>query len=496
MLNSFRQKVFHYLDNSQDYVVLIALASGLYPWLYYYNQNFISVNSWSQFLFFVVTYLLVPIIGFLVINYFLKRLFFLKFFHKYILTGLNFFSFTVLIITSAYGFRKKLIAIMLLVSFILMFILYKYIKKIVLLQLLMACLALLMTLPKLITYFNRQDDWLKQPDNIEQVIFKEKPNIYIIQPDGYANFLQLNDGDYDNNDFRGFLIDSDFKIYDDFRSNYYLTLTSNSSMFAMKHHYYVNPNGNKDNHYDFRKILAGENSSIGIFNNNNYKTFLLLEYPYLIINRPKMRYDYSNYNFYNTPFLSNNSATGRDVILELEKQIKNNSNTNNFYFIEKILPGHIALSKGYSKGIENERKNYFKRLEKTNQWLKSIISTITELDENSLIVLVSDHGSYVGYGYTEECYIKNTDESLIQSTFSTLLAIKWPNNKVPEYDYNLKTNVNLFRILFSYLSEDTSYLEHLQDDKSYMIINKGSPYGVYELINENGEFVFNKHIEL
>ncbi len=359
----------------------------------------------------------------------------------------------------------------------------------------MACIVLLMTLPKLITYFTEQDDWLKQPDTIEQVLFKKKPNIYIIQPDGYVSFPQLKKENYSNSDFRHYLEDNDFKLYDDFRSNYYLTLTSNSSMFAMKHHYYVNPNGNKDNHYDFRKILGGENSSIKILNSNNYKTFLLLEYPYLIINRPKMKYDYSNFNYSNTPFLSSFYWARKDLSSELEKQIKNNSNTNNFYFIEKKFPGHIALTKKNSQGIEIERENYYERLEKANQELINIISIITKLDENSLIVIIADHGSYVGFSYTEECYIKNFDESQIQSAFSTLLAVKWPKKEAPEYDSKLKTNVNLFRVLFSYLSENTSYLEQLQDDKSYMIINKGLPYGVYELINENGEFVFNKHVQ-
>jgi hypothetical protein len=73
------------------------------------------------------------------------------------------------------------------------------------------------------------------------------------------------------------------------------------------------------------------------------------------------------------------------------------------------------------------------------------------------------------------------------------LAIKWPENNAPDFDTKLKTNVNLFRVLFSYLADNTSYLKALEVDKSYTIIKDGAPAGIYEVINENGEVVFNKH---
>ena len=74
-----------------------------------------------------------------------------------------------------------------------------------------------------------------------------------------------------------------------------------------------------------------------------------------------------------------------------------------------------------------------------------------------------------------------------------VIAIKWPNNEVPEYDSKIKTSVNLFRVLFSYLSNDESYLGQLQDDKSYMVIKNGAPTGVYEYIDNNSEITFRKY---
>ncbi|WP_204346406.1 hypothetical protein [Psychroserpens algicola] len=71
-------------------------------------------------------------------------------------------------------------------------------------------------------------------------------------------------------------------------------------------------------------------------------------------------------------------------------------------------------------------------------------------------------------------------------------AVSWPDNKAPDFDDQLKTNVNLFRILFSYLSDNQKYLNALEDDKSYQIIDSEAPFGVYELIDENYQVVFKR----
>ena len=49
------------------------------------------------------------------------------------------------------------------------------------------------------------------------------------------------------------------------------------------------------------------------------------------------------------------------------------------------------------------------------------------------------------------------------------------------------------RGLFSFLSDNEIYLDHLQDNKSYAIIHEGAPLGVYEYIDEKGNTVFKKH---
>ena len=72
------------------------------------------------------------------------------------------------------------------------------------------------------------------------------------------------------------------------------------------------------------------------------------------------------------------------------------------------------------------------------------------------------------------------------------MSIHWPNNQIPEFDKEFKTSVNTFRVLFSYLSENEKYLEHLQDNSSYMILDKGVPKGTYEYLDSNGKPTFKK----
>jgi len=127
-------------------------------------------------------------------------------------------------------------------------LLYKHIKKIIVLQFILALLSLVTFIPKL--YFvvkHDNNDWLENSEILLNTKLKLKPNIFVIQPDGYINKSQINKPPYnfDNSEFEHFLDKNYFVNYPDYRSNYYSTLTSNSSMFAMKHHYYSNTNKQK-----------------------------------------------------------------------------------------------------------------------------------------------------------------------------------------------------------------------------------------------------------
>lgn len=493
MLNKLRHKVIAFLNSKKDIPILAALAAGLYPLIYYYNKNFSLVNSWPQFFYSVLIYLIMPSIVFYLFYTLIKKVGVFSKYITYLIPILNFCLFAFLIVLSTYGYRIKVMALAVFGAFILAILLRKHLKKVVVLQLILSALVFPKLLPDFYRHFTYSSEWINQPDAIEDVIFKKKPNIYVIQPDGYANFTELKNKTYnfDNSAFESYLLKKNFKLYDNFRSNYNSTLSSNSSMFAMKHHQYNSPKLGMNEVYNSRDIIIGNNPVVSILKKNDYKTSLILEKSYLLVNRAEIGYDYCNIDYSEVSYLARGFEVESDVSNDLELAMTNNTATNNFYFVELIAPGHIPTYEWASKGKETGRLSYLNKLQSANDWLTDLIDRIEKHDQNSLIVIVADHGGFVGMDYTLQCKEKQTERDLVYTIFTSALAIKWPD-KAPVFDNQLKSNVNLFRVLFSYLSDDEKYLDHLQEDKSYSVIEKGAPFGVYELINEDGEVVFNK----
>ncbi len=489
-----REKIIGFLNSSKDYPILLGVSSGLYPLFYLYDKNFLLVSSWSQFMIFVMIFLILPTVCFLLFSYGLKNV---KRFATYklkILSVLNFCFFTFFIVLVTFGInKKKILLASLIVAFVLGVFLFKHLKKIIIFQFILASFAMVKILPSVYENMQYSYQWQTQSDDIKDVVFKKRPNIYYLQPDGFVGFDQVNKGYYkfDNSQVKSFLLNNNFTIYDNFRSNYTSTLTSNSSMFSMKHHYYC-VDQNLDEFYKSREIIAGKNPVIEIFKSNNYKTNLILDVPYLIANRPQMNYDYCNIDYNEIPYLVRGFEFEKNTTQDLSNAIESNKANNNFYFVREPKPGHVATRMSKSNGIQLEREKYLIKLKESNQWVKTMVTDITTKDPNSIIIISSDHGGFVGFSYTRESWIKTTNKDLIHSMFSSVLAIKWPENDKPDFTNSLKSSVNVFRVLFSYLSEEERYLKSLEADNSYGIIKEEAPSGVYELINKQGEVVFNR----
>ena len=153
----------------------------------------------------------------------------------------------------------------------------------------------------------------------------------------------------------------------------------------------------------------------------------------------------------------------------------------------------MESDKNKTLGQAAEAEKYNTNLRMANERLKNLINIIKENDPQGLILIMADHGGYVGYEYMLEVRNKTLDRDRIYSAFSTQLSIKWPNGRAPEIDKHFKSGINTFRVLFSYLSENNQYLEHLQEDASYTIIKNGAPQGVYKCIDSIGDITFIKH---
>lgn len=482
-----------FLSSEKQFPVLAALAAGLYPIFFYYTNNYALVKSWQHLGYFVLVFVVAPIFIFFIAHRISKLSFFHKI-EKYVLPFMGVFAFLFFLKVCLYaGLQKKMIVGIIGIAGLFAFFLHKHYKKIIVLQLLLALIGLFTLVPTVIRQLNYSKEWLQQPDDIASAIFTKKPNIYFIQPDGYVNPSELNRGyyNYNNSAFDNFLKEQQFKVYPDFRSNYASTLTSNSATFMMKHHYY-NKGANFSEAIDAREVIVGNNTVLDNFNRNGYQTNFITEHPYLLLSRPELAFDYCNFSYKDVNYIGTGLGESRDVVAALSERLDQSTEEPSFFFIEFFNPGHIRADAARSNGVDAERKAWIESLEQSNETLRQLITTIEAKDPEALIMILADHGGFVGMYNTGQIYEKTEDRDIIYSIFSSILAIKWPG-EAPAYDDKMKSSVNVFRILTSYLTGDTKYLDHLQPDESFVIINKEAPKGIYKYIDDEGNSTFEKH---
>src|SRR5690606_23890323 len=157
----------------------------------------------------------------------------------------------------------------------------------------------------------------------------------------------------------------------------------NSSMFAMRHHYF--------NQVDERGTIMNLNPLVQILKSNHYKTHFLAEKPYLLANRPRINFDYINFKMNEIPFLGRGFGVNKSILEDIKPILENQVGAN-FYFLEKLQPGHISVYKETAGTVEEEKEKYLDDLQNVNEWLKELIGMILSHDENALIVIIADHG--------------------------------------------------------------------------------------------------------
>lgn len=479
-----RERLLAFISSDKDVPLLAGFSMGLYLLLFYYAANYSLANSVVQFLALSLYYIIAPV----AMLYILYRLVSITRFSKYkshilFVAVCLLFSYYVLEIIYISFSKKKIFVVVTLVSILLSVKFSRYYKLFIILFFFSSVFNVFKIGTIIWQISTASATWQKLPDSIEHIEFKSHPNIYYIQPDGYTNPENLKGATYnfDNTAFEGFLRDSGFKVYNDFRSNYYSTLLSNASIFAMKHHYVqqdIDP-------YTARNAIITDNAVLRILKNNKYKTHFITQRPYLVINRPAMGYDFCNFEYSSLPYFMDGWDTTRDVYKDMETQVLKNSKEGNFYFIEKIAPGHITGNEPFSKGVEGERKAYLEAVKEANDWLRQTVNFINKNDPSALVIIGADHGGFVGLEYLGQTEMLITEGQIKKSMFGALMAIKWNNAEYGVYDGGLKTSVNMFRTVFSFLAKDTSYLKDMESDDSFM--RTLHPQSVYKYIDGNGD---------
>jgi hypothetical protein len=335
---------------------------------------------------------------------------------------------------------------------------------------------------------NPISDWTTQNKNInDKIKFIKKPNVYLIITESYPNKEALQRiYNFDNNLFYEKLENLNFTLHHQYYSNYNHTFSSLPSLFGMEHHYYSINFGNFDS-LGGRSMLEAKtyNPVVDIFRQNNYKIQYLLNINSLLPRGASVDYFSPAPPIYLAleTFLTHQDTTKKNIIAsrkldflnilaeQFSKNAANDKPTFSYIYINK--PHHSPSKLNSRNRIENTkiletfRKEYYKRIKKSNTHLSEIIKLILSHDKDPLIIIAGDHGPW-GYRVKTDGYGRTIPDNLFAlDRFGILMAIRFPEGYHRQYDNKFKTHVNLFRYVFAYLSDSNKILETKAKDDSY-----------------------------
>ncbi len=484
-----KDKIIIYLNSNNHYWWTVGLLPGVYALSYLYSNNYTLVNSWTQFLYLSLYLILAPSLLVAIVNRLIKNS------NDRIKEVFNSSAFIIntaitLSLVIYLGWRWKALILVGIVAVLMSWFIGKHYKKGVLLLVFMSILGIGQFAYYFFTDILQKENWVKE-STLPQLEFKKKPNIYYIQPDGYAGKTALENVHYhyDNYDFYQELIPRGFHINHDYRSNYPSTLTSNAALFTGQHHFYENGDL-KNELFNARQIIMGDNPVLRSFKNNGYETTAILQHRYLLLNHPEVAYDRINIEKNEMSILPN-YWLDKDYLADLKKAIDTASTKPQFYFIEILEPGHITGLPSNNTTAKNERDIYINKLNAASLKLYDMVDSINKNDPDSIIIIAADHGGFVGYNYATESYINTTNNvTLHQGIFNSLFAIKAPSGFEP-YQENIKSSISLFPTLFSFLAEKPVVNDKI-DNSSYQLIKNGTQSGIYRYYDDEGNSITEK----
>ncbi len=489
------KRISAFLDKHSEHPLLLGFICGLYPFLFYYSNNYSSINSGEHLRFFILVFLGIPILVFTG-SYFFFRLFprFKKYEDK--VRFILIIMVTACLMSQAIKLKmmKKALTVILVITVFLVWKYAKEYKKVLTLIAIMAIIPLVKNIIHLYEHSGRIA-WMEYPDGFSDLKLKHKPNIYILQPDGYVAQSEMRGEHYRyESDIYDWLANRDFKLYNNFRSNYPASLTSNASMFAMKQHYFGDSMFPTLESSKTRDVICGDNAVIQTLKTNGYYNFFIGEAEYFMQNRAVQKYDHYHIPFDTIPYFSNDERIENDVAADFKKAFEKGQQIDQpkFYFVERVLPHHVHFLRVDDR-ITADREEYIENVQSSNIWIKETVQMIEEKDANALIVVLADHGGWAGNDGFGEMY-STQEPSKIESIYSALAAIKWNGVEATPYDKELHSNVNVFRVLLSALSENKNLLQDMEDDSSYNLDNTGLFRNrVVKVIDDAGNVVYEKY---
>ena len=316
-------------------------------------------------------------------------------------------------------------------------------------------------------------DWIGYDSHRKQydhIAFSKRPNVYYIVPDGYPNKEALGKIFHiDDFEFYRQLESWGFQVEHEMLSNYQHTTSSISSAFGMGHHYYKGSIGNSELLDSREFIVSNQNPVVRIFENNGYKIdyihaedSLLTKGCYVDSCFPNATMDelidvWIPSKVQSWPILAgltNNSFRFKQKFLKYIDEVSVQSSPH-FTYVHMSVPGHSYSSKQAYGDLVSFRENYDKKISLANEEITSFVERILAHDPHSLIIINADHGAwgYGSYKHVQNEVLDGIEDNLIAlDHLGVLFAIRWPDGELSNKQ-NFRTNVNIFRQVFSVLSD-------------------------------------------
>ena len=324
-------------------------------------------------------------------------------------------------------------------------------------------------------------------ENLDQLKSPEKPDIYYILLDGYGGTMRMNeDLNFDNYEFLLNLNNKGFFAPDNSNSNYPSSLWSIASTFSMN---YLPSSETTQSNIEYRNLLTQILKNNEVMRNLDY-----LDYE--IINFQPNGFITQSYQFTDQAFCQQEESSQskfaktllRTTILSyLNNQFLLNADRASILcgFSEIAFLGekndkpifgvmHLRLPHPpYVFGANGEHvigekvqteegsfvneEKYVDTIKFANKKTMEMIDIILKHNNNSIIIIQSDHGYDFGINY------ENPSDLQLKQRFSNLNAIYLPNSNDGIF-YEGITSVNVFRIIFNEYF-DASY--DVLDDKMF-----------------------------
>ncbi len=362
----------------------------------------------------------------------------------------------------------------------------------------------------------------------QNIVFKQKPNVYLVILESYAS-LPSREKTYgiNNHPLMRELNQKDYVTYRTF-ANYHTSLASVASLFMMRHHYYKLSRGDADGYY--RHIIGGgsNNPVINIFLNNGYRVDYNGFSPSLYHPSPRIETQLvlpllkplevfgKLFKFLNRilKHFSLDTAFFRSLLglpeTILKKPVKTSENTSTqndgrpvfsaIYAGARHSPRFLISYPHEIRGLPSaQRLPLWKLNQMDDYWIKTyknviaqsdvalieMVRCIDEKDPDAIVILAGDHGPWLQrdrWMGGHEDLNKNMLENGIQpaevttNIFEVFMAVKWPRgfDRTDEYF----THVNLFRYVFAALTKDHAIIKSRVADDSFMSTRRHPYIGV------------------